>query len=151
MGCGAYASPKQMFKPDLQAGFKPVAFALQALVSTQRSTGSAQHFCVIGYQIKPEEEPFSKIAWVYWKEQNTLTYWEPAAGGVESKDTLLHSRRQLDLAQDVVATQAEVGSSSYLVSRDWVDSTLNDCSKRGTFYTLTGTSSLEQQRSRTKR
>jgi hypothetical protein len=137
MGCSAQKLPQQTFLPDRQVGYKPVKSALQALVLTQKSTQSVQHFCVIGYHLNsPAQEQSSKIAWVYWKEQNSLTYWEPAAQGFKPEDTLINSRRQLDLSKDVVATQAEVGSSSYLVSREWVDSTLKDCKKRGTLYTF---------------
>jgi hypothetical protein len=137
MPAGAQALPQQTFLPDQQLGYKPVKPALKGLASTQKSKAAMQHFCVIGYQLeRSADSSASKIAWVYWKEQNSLIYWEPAAQGFEPKDTLIHSRRQLDLAQDVVATQADVGSSSYLVSRDWVNSVLKDCQKRGTRYTL---------------
>jgi hypothetical protein len=134
---GAQALPKNTFSPDQQPSYKPVKPALKALAATQKSKTNLQHFCVIGYQLEPTaDNPGSKIAWVYWQEQNSLIYWEPAAQGFESKDTLINSRRQLDLAQDVVATQVEVGSSSYLVSRDWVDALLQDCQKRGVRYAL---------------
>ncbi len=133
----AQALPGQTFSPDRELGYKPVKPALKALASTQKSKTALHHFCVIGYQLqRSADEPLSKIAWVYWKEQNSLLYWEPAAQGAQSKDTLIHSRRQLDLTQDVVATQAEVGSSSYLVSREWVDSILKDCKKRGLTYSV---------------
>jgi hypothetical protein len=134
---GAQALPEQTFLPNQQLGYKPVKPALKALASTQKSKTKLQHFCVIGYLLeRPADAPSSKIAWVYWKEQNSLIYWESAAPGSQSADTLINSRRQLDLAQDVVATQAEVGSSSYLVTRGWVDSVLKDCQKRGVSYAL---------------
>jgi hypothetical protein len=134
---GAQALPEQTFSPDQHPGFKPVKPALKALASAQKGKATLQHFCVIGYQLPASSDnSSSKIAWVYWKEQNSMTYWEPAAQGAQPKDTLINSRRQLDFTQDVVATQAEVGSSSYLVACDWVDLLLKDCQKRGSTYAV---------------
>jgi hypothetical protein len=128
---------KQTFSPEQHLGYKPIKAALAALASVHKNKAGLQHFCVIGYQSNRfSNQPPSKIVWVHWKEQNRLIYWEPAAAGLESKTTLIHSRRQIDLTNDVVETQAEVGSSSYLVARDWVNSVLKDCRKSGVNYVL---------------
>jgi hypothetical protein len=134
---GSQVLPEQTFSPDQTPGYKPVRPALKALAATQPGKARAQHFCVIGYLAnRITNEASTSIAWVHWKEQNSLIYWESAVQGTQPKDTLIHSRRQLDLAQDVVATQTEVVSSSYLVSRDWVNSVLEDCKKRGVTYSV---------------
>jgi hypothetical protein len=126
----AYAT----FRADREPGYLPVKTALQALARDGAARG-AQHFCVIGY-VGTAASP-AKFAWVHWREKKRLIYWLPAADGFAPKDTLLRSTRSLDLAQDVVATDAEVGSSSFLVSRPWVDGVIKDCKARGVNYVVT--------------
>lgn len=63
-------------------------------------------------------------AWVLWREGSTLVLWE-------GEEELVHSRRILDLRRDVVATDKDVGSSTYLVSRTWVDALTKRCAREG--------------------
>jgi hypothetical protein len=128
--------PETTFHPDREVGYKPVKTALRALVVSESARG-AQHFCVVGYRVQgASDAPPKRTAWVYWREQKRLIQWQPATEGFESKQTLLRSSRSLDLAKDVVATEAEAGSSTYLVSRAWVDGVLKDCKARGTQHSI---------------
>jgi hypothetical protein len=128
---------KPIFDVDAATGFKPVTGALKALSASQSNSKRRQHFCVIGYVGDGDARSVpAKIAWVHWREKQQLVLWEPAAEGFKSKETLLRSRRTLDLDRDVVATDAEVAGSSYVVSRPWVDELINDCKRRGKRYLL---------------
>ncbi len=126
-----------IFKVYRSQGYVPTKSALQAYLK-DRSARSGRHLvCVIGYVIKRPTDPVAfKVAWVYWPRGNRLVSWEPAAEGFDSSETLIRSRRDLDLATDVVETDADIGSSTYLVSRPWVDMVLNDCKRRGNSYRL---------------
>lgn len=128
---------KESFNVEKTAGYNPVVPALKSYLVAQDANKGQQHLCVIGYV-----EPISggtgknKIAWVYWQEGNRLTLWEPAAEGFEPKDSLNHSRRDLDIAKDVTAKTEEVGSSTYKESIAWVEDVKKDCQKRGKSYQI---------------
>ncbi len=128
------------FDVQNKAGFSPVQPALQAYLAQHNAKSGGQNICVIGYSLG-DENPADKmtsdrapVAWVYWKEGQRLTYWGAAAPGFASKDTLLRSPRDLDLETDVVATLKDVGSSTYLVSSDWVKSIQDNCIVHGESY-----------------
>lgn len=104
-----------------------------------------QHFCVVGYRPATVAKPAGaarstaqtnevEFAWVYWRERNALILWEPTTHFEDSEP--IYSRRVIDLEQDVVATEEEVGGSTYLVTRRWVDGVLSDCSRYGTQHSL---------------
>ncbi|MES2674601.1 MAG: hypothetical protein V4660_10195 [Pseudomonadota bacterium] len=128
---------KESFNVEKAAGYNPVLPALKSYLVAQDAKKGQQHLCVMGYV-----EPISggtgknKIAWVYWQEGNRLTLWEPAAEGFEPKDTLNHSRRDLDIVKDVTATTGKVGSSTYKESIAWVEDVKKDCQKRGKSYQI---------------
>ncbi len=136
----AYAitvTPEKTFTVEHTSGFKPVPAALEAFLAKQGATKGLNSLCVIGYVNKKSVTTSSgKIAWVHWREGNLLTLWVPAAKGFESKDTLIRSRRNLDLTKDVVESADAIGASTYLVSRDWVDVIDQDCKKRGKTYLI---------------
>lgn len=85
--------------------------------------GRPQHFCIV--------EGAGTTAWVRWTEGNMLILWEPG-----DEYQIARSRRKLDLGKDVVATEAEIGGSTYLVTRQWVDQIQRDCESRGAKYTV---------------
>ena len=113
VACSA-ALQKESFDVEKAAGYKPVTPALKSYLEVQDAVKGQQHLCVIGYvePINGSTEK-NKIAWVYCQEGNRLILWEPAAEGFELKDSLKHSRRDLDIAKDVTARTEEVGSSTY--------------------------------------
>jgi len=121
--------PAQTFLADTEPGFKPVLPALEAYLDAQETPAvrlGTQHFCVVGYR-RGED----RYAWVYWPQGQRLVYWEPAADDVESKETLTHSRRDLNLRKDVVASAGELRGSSYRVDQPWLKRLLADCRRRG--------------------
>jgi hypothetical protein len=100
----------------------------------ERGKQPVNHFCIIGYK-PPDGEP---NVWVHWVEENRLILWEPytADAGADRKKDMLRSRRNLDLANDVVASGSDLQGSTYRVTRAWVDKTLADCETAGTKYTI---------------
>jgi hypothetical protein len=133
----AEATPKKTFNVEATSGFKPVQSALKALLEKQRVTNTRQHLCVIGYiNDRDAGAAPTKMAWVHWREKNQLIYWGAAAKGFASKETLLRSRRTLDLSADVVPTDDDIGGSTYLVSKPWVEALLKDCKARGKSYAV---------------
>ena len=133
----AETMPKKTFTVERASGFKPVPVALEAFLVKQKAAPGPHSLCVVGYfEKKSAASPSTKIAWVHWRGGNRLTRWEPAAKGFESKDTLIRSRRSLDLTKDVAESAEAVGGSTYLVSRNWVDAINKDCKQRGKTYSI---------------
>jgi hypothetical protein len=134
--CAQRASMKT-FGVDSSSSFAPVRRALRSLVADQSDPNMRQTFCVIGYfgDLNAQQRP-TKLAWVYWRQKKRLILWAPAAQVFDPQVTLLRSHRSLDLVTDVVPTDADVGGSTYLVSKPWVDALITDCAVRGTTYTL---------------
>ena len=88
------------------------------------------HFCVMA-----DHDPANEAALVYWSSQHQLITWDP---GWELY-ALADSRSPLNLQHDVVANYNEVGSSTYLVTRGWLNGVLADCRKFGNAYTIVRT------------
>jgi hypothetical protein len=128
----AVPSPAETFVVDQEPGFKPVQPALESYLGGQVGHAGMQHFCVVGYRAQRSQaaEAF-QFAWVYWHEGQRLVYWEPAGADVDSKETLLLSRRDLNLRKDVVATDRELGGSTYRIDRTWLNRLLADCRRHG--------------------
>ena len=84
-----------------------------------------QNFCVVAYQDYGGNE---KRAWVHWPEGHKLILWTGGAA------PLARSRRIIDLTKDVVASDADVNSSTYLVTQAWADQVIADCATRGVPY-----------------
>ncbi len=109
---------------DFQAPQK----ALEYLVH-QQGKQELNHFCVIGYQLAADNQP----ACAYWEENNALILWAPMRGPA----VLSLSRRFLDLDKDVVESDADVNGSTYVVSRRWANTVIDDCKKRGDAFVIT--------------
>jgi len=77
------------------------------------------NFCIIGLSTEG-----SRSAWVLWREGGEIILWE---GG----DNLNLSRRVIHLKSDVVATDADLHGSTYLVTRSWVDRLSKNCKSFG--------------------
>ena len=109
--------------------------ALRKLVAAAKPKATGpQHFCIIGYRGNGGD----KIAWVHWSERRRLIFWFGGSDPEYRSDSIVDSNRQLDLDKDVVPTDADVGSSTYLISRLWLDRRLRDCAAKGKRYVVTG-------------
>jgi hypothetical protein len=133
VGAPAQVPGDKIFDTRTAPGFGtatvPLSSFLKAHLPLRRPV---HHFCVIGYQGQDRE----RRAYVHWREGNQLILWEAAADPVSAKDMLRYSRRQLDLKKDVVATEADVAGSTYLVTKGWVAKILADCRRSGAHYTV---------------
>jgi len=118
------------FRVSKAAEFGPLKPALQALA--REAKHRTNHFCVVGYRLKDGE----KQAWVHWKEGKQLILWEARSPESENVAALVQSRRRIRLEKDVVATEAEVAGSTYLVTRSWVTEILQDCRAHGDQVTI---------------
>jgi len=120
------------FAPRSDPAFGDAAPAIRRLLAEAmpRPKG-AQHFCAIGYR-----GPEGTTGWVHWREGERLILWLGRGDGSDSADALLRSNRSLNLKTDVVATEADVAGSTYLVTRAWVAAKLADCAAKGDKYTI---------------
>jgi len=109
--------------------------ALRKLIVAARPKATGpQHFCIIGYRGNGGH----KIALVHWRERRRLIFWFGGSDPEYRSDSIVDSNRQLDLDKDVVPTDADVGSSTYLISRTWLDRKLRDCAAKGKRYVVNG-------------
>jgi hypothetical protein len=86
----------------------------------QHSRHHRTHACVIGLR-----SSYGTTAWVIWRGGGKLILYP------EGETDLNLSNRQLSLSKDVVATDEQVGTSTYLVSRPWVNWLERQCSVHG--------------------
>jgi len=91
---------------------------------------SVENFCVVGYQFSSGE----RLAYVYWARKNRLILWEGGTDAETRARSIARSRRPLDLRRDVVESDADIGGSTYLVTRGWVQRKIDDCAKHGRRY-----------------
>ncbi len=128
----AQALPPAGFLAESEPGFRPVGAALGAYLDAlpPSAVGSGpQRFCVLG-----RGQGDTRHAWVIWLSGQRLVHWEPAAAGMDSKQTLVHSRRDLDLRRDVVDGTDRLRGSSYMVDRAWLNRLQAECRQRGQQY-----------------
>ncbi|WP_170003086.1 hypothetical protein [Pseudopontixanthobacter vadosimaris] len=88
----------------------------------KKAVGVNTHACVIGLTRGPRE---SEAVWIIWRRGDRLISW------FSGENNLDLSSRNLSLTKDVVPTDSEVGSSTYLVSRAWVDELERLCKDHG--------------------
>lgn len=131
------------------AEFNPVLPVLQRMVDDadiyknwldRQSIRGLNHLYVCPVnRHKNDADNYVYTAWVYWQEGRAIILWEPGrSGDIETRDMdLVYSRRFLSLTRDVVPTQDDIGSSTYLVDQEWVDTRINECSQRGDAYLIT--------------
>lgn len=77
----------------------------------RQSKNADTHACVIGLT---QGQPNSDVVWVVWRDGDRLIKWFSGENDLEL------SSRNLSLTDDVVSTDADIGTSTYLVSRSWV-------------------------------
>ncbi len=131
--CEAMAS--QWTKIDALPVFSGWRQELQRLVDTE-GRGRLNHFCVVAETFRPPRGPGDvkppaedQVGRVYWREGRRLIAWDPSKTAVDA--TSARPGNDLDLTKDVRATQSEVGSSTYLVTRSWVSSIIRHCATDG--------------------
>jgi hypothetical protein len=93
----------------------------------QKSPHRRARACVVGHRIAGQRK---ETAWVIWRGGDKLILWW--GGG----DDLNRSNRILSLRRDVVASDAAVGTSTYLVSRQWVAMVERKCAQAGRYVTV---------------
>jgi hypothetical protein len=130
------APPPTTFDTRTAPGFGNVTVPLRAYLQSRKPRPrGTQHFCVVGYDHGLDDSgKRSRSAQVHWREGKRLILWEGANDW--GPDVLRYARRDVDLRNDVVATEADVNSSTYLVTRAFVDRILVDCAAKGTRYTI---------------
>jgi hypothetical protein len=77
-------------------------------------------------------------AMVYWPEGRALILWEPdpSADANRRRHELVWSRRFLSLNKDVVPTLADVGGSSFLLTRKMARDMVRECMRDGKKFVL---------------
>jgi hypothetical protein len=128
LSCSRDPSPRP-FSVANDPTYAHARVVVQALADLRGEPGQ-QHFCIVGI----ESDPGGRVVWVHWREGNALTLWEPSSPDVGEYDhsrDLIRSRGSIDLGQDVVGSQDEVGTSTYLVTREWVADILSACEEVG--------------------
>lgn len=112
--------------------YDPTAASRRDLATPARSlvagtdTRGPQTFCAIGLG-----DPADDVVWVHWVERGRLILWENAVDPRDRRDSLVRSRRNLSLADDVVERDEDVASSTYLVTRAWADDVIARCRAHG--------------------
>ena len=80
-----------------------------------------------------------EYAYIYWKQDNSIiTLNLPLKKPLEEETAfwLYTGKARLDLATGVVPTEAEIGSSTFLVAKPWVDRIIKDCVSNGQKITI---------------
>jgi hypothetical protein len=83
--------------------------------------------CVVGQRTSGQR---NETAYVIWRGGDKLILWWAGL------DDLKLSNRQLSLRHDVVATDKATGTSTYLVSRPWVDMVERKCARYGRYVSV---------------
>lgn len=78
--------------------------------------------CVIGLT---QGDRSDDVVWIIWREGDRLIRWFPGENDLEL------SPRNLSLTDDIVPTDADIGSSTYLESRTWVTELERLCEDHG--------------------
>lgn len=88
----------------------------------QKAAGASTQACVIGLTRGPRD---TEAVWIIWRKGDRLIRW------FAGENNLDLSSRNLSLTEDVVPADSDVGSSTYLVSRAWVDELERLCEDHG--------------------
>ena len=80
------------------------------------------HACVVGLTRGGRD---TDMVWVIWRGGDRLLRWFPGENDLEL------SSRNLSLTDDIVPTDADIGASTYLESRAWVNELERLCEQHG--------------------
>lgn len=115
--------------------FPCVVALLERIVEDARTHGPQRLY--ISPRIDPDAQAAGAVVRVYWPEQNAILLidWPTSCreGDMRIDDAALgwyRTKARIDLDTDVVATPDDVGGSTYLVDRGWVEGVLAAC-RRG--------------------
>ena len=91
-----------------------------------------------------------KFVRAYWKEDQSVIIFVPP---YDSENSCLECTyyKAIDLVRDVVPTEADRGTTNYLVSRDWINDVLTRCVRNGVKFTITRKSTSTQSNRRLQR
>jgi hypothetical protein len=121
--------PSRLMPIERRPEFRCIAARLQAIVDDAGSRDPQQLY------IGPiEREDAAAIVRVYWPEARAILLidWPTSCGDEDMHidDAALgwyHTKARIDLDTDVVPTPDDVGGSTYLVDRPWVDRVIAAC------------------------
>ena len=80
-----------------------------------------------------------EYAYIYWKQDNSIITLDlPMKKPLEEESALwlYTGKARIDLVKGVVPTEDEVGSSTFLVIKPWVDRIIKDCVSNGQKVTI---------------
>lgn len=130
----------QWRKPDVEPGFKGLSKELQHLVDRDGRT-RLNTFCAV---IQSERQPKTAInrdggyTWLLanWKQEHLLYTFGAADDQYGLTDMNIFHSMPLDLRRDVVASEKQIGGSTFLVTRTWVANVEQHCKVSGTTFTI---------------
>ena len=77
-----------------------------------------------------DEQRGGRFAQVYWKEDRSVLFILPPYEMENFELEWMYSRR-IDLDRDVVPNESDVGTSTYLVPKRWIEDVLKSCLQKG--------------------
>ncbi len=134
------AAAVQWRKPDAEPGFKGLTHELQHLADRDGRT-RVNTFCAVvesERQPKTEKNLDGGYTWVlvHWTQKHLLYTFGAADDRYGLTDMNIFHSMPLDLRKDVVASQEDVGLSTFLVTRAWVANIERHCKASGTTFTI---------------
>ncbi|WCM92431.1 hypothetical protein M5C99_19050 [Acidovorax sp. NCPPB 2350] len=116
---------------------------LRAFLAELGQARRANTFCFVQQRLSPPEtaEDGTSVLSMVWNEGQRIYLvnlvrpgqrYQPVEDPVAEGQALASSGSSVDLRKDVVPTDADVGSSTTLVSRAWVDRLRTQCRRVGT-------------------
>ncbi|GKT22930.1 hypothetical protein [Acidovorax sp. SUPP3334] len=147
----AVSAPQRTPYPVIDPAFSrpdgrrmPSRATLRAFLTELKSTRQVNTFCFVQRKLERPDtaEPGTSVLSMIWYEGesihriNRLRVGQSYAPGTMDPETegrmLAHATGTVDIKTDVVPTDADVGTSTFLVSRPWVDHMLAQCRRVGT-------------------
>jgi len=117
----SYFSDYTPFDIASRAAFADYRQVVGSYLRQKRGQAGSQA-CVVGLTRGSRD---TDVTWVIWRDGDRLIRWFAGENNLEL------SSRNLSLTDDVVPTDADVGSSTYLVSRPWVNELERLCAAHG--------------------
>lgn len=106
------------------SNFSGIVATLEELV---KRNGKFRHNTFNISNVKKDGE--REFAYAYWKQDKSIIILHLPLERETADYYWLYSKARIDLLTDVVPTEKDIGVSSFLVDKPWVDSILRRCSK----------------------